>query len=63
MKVYEAVAKLLELPQDSNLMVWCGGDYGHYNVEDIESPVVLNRGGPREDPIIDQPGEVTVRFV
>lgn len=63
MKVSEVIAKLQELPQDCELNLWCGGDYGLFGAESIEYPVVLNRGGRDPDPIIDQPGEVTVRFV
>lgn len=63
MKVSEVIAKLQELPQDCEMIMWCGGDYGQFGIEGIESPVVLNRGGRDPDPIIDQPGEVTVRFV
>lgn len=63
MKVSEVIAKLQELPQDCELNLWCGGDYGLFGVESIEYPVVLNRGGRDPDPIIDQPGEITVRFV
>ena len=63
MKVSEVIAKLQELPQDSELCVWAGGDYGQFSVENVETPVVLNRGGKSEVPIVDKPGEVTVRLV
>lgn len=63
MKVSEVITKLQELPQDCEMIMWCGGDYGQFGVESIESPVVLNRGGKHEVPIVDKPNEVTVRFV